>query len=224
MTTPATPTEKRTRRVEILRIWEDHTWDTKVYVFDLEPGQNEPDDEAILAAVNADAYDILAAYTWNLDPDEDDEDEEEDEEDEEEDEEDEEEDEEDGDDMCDYCYRSRIQISHTLDGKTICDECLADRTPDPNYEEVELETVEIQVDALRVAALMRTITPEDLHMRYEGHPVTGLVIHLASGNPDDDRVLGATVQYNTVIGDFDTLHEVQIALDTPVIYVTVPKE
>jgi hypothetical protein len=61
-------------------------------------------------------------------------------------------------------------------------------------------------------------------MRYNGYPVTGLVIHHASADPQDNRVLGATIQYNTVIGDFDTQHDAPIDHNQPVIYVTVPKE
>lgn len=122
-----------------------------------------------------------------------------------------------GDDLCDYCMRSGLQISHTLNGKTICTDCLADRTPDPDCEPVELETVEIQVSALQAAALMRTQFPEDLDMRYEGHPVTALSIHIGATTE-------ATLTYNIVIGNIDTPHEVTIAVDQPVIYVTVPKE
>lgn len=32
-----------------------------------------------------------------------------------------------GDDCCDYCMTSGVQITHTLNGKTICDSCLKGR-------------------------------------------------------------------------------------------------
>lgn len=58
-----------TRRIEIARLWENHYWDTAIYTFDLEPGQDEPSKEDVLKAVNADAFDIIDALIFNLDPD-----------------------------------------------------------------------------------------------------------------------------------------------------------
>ncbi len=186
------------KRIEIARLWENHYWDTKVYAFNLEPDQNEPDDATILKVVNADAFDILGAFIWNLDPDDPDDTDDTDA----------------GDDLCDYCLRSGLQISHTLDGKTICDDCLGSRTPDPDWEPVELEMIEMQIDGLQLNELLSGQTVEDLSLRYEGHAVDHVLI-----GPEE-----TTIFWYVTLGDDDEQHHASVASDQPVFYITVPKE